>query len=117
MSPEARERSFDELARGLANDRLSRGRMLRLMGAALLGGTLTSFGFGGIAAAQDQNDQGQNEECKPLNQKCRRNTQCCSGNCAGGKCAAACTANGGSCSINSECCSGRCGALGTCDPR
>jgi len=43
MSPEARERSFDELARGLANGSISRGKALRLMGAALLGGALAAI--------------------------------------------------------------------------
>jgi hypothetical protein len=38
MSPEARERSFDALATGLASGSISRGRALRLMGAALVGG-------------------------------------------------------------------------------
>jgi hypothetical protein len=37
------ERSFDELASGLARGTLSRGKAIRLMGAALLGGTLASF--------------------------------------------------------------------------
>ena len=43
MSPEARERSFDELARGLASGDVSRRRALRLMGAALVGGALASI--------------------------------------------------------------------------
>jgi hypothetical protein len=43
MSPEARERSFDELARGLANGNVSRGKALRLMGGALLGSLLASI--------------------------------------------------------------------------
>jgi hypothetical protein len=38
MSPEARERSFDELARGLASGSVTRGKALRLLGAALVGG-------------------------------------------------------------------------------
>ena len=50
MSPEARERSFDELARGLASGSISRGKALKLMGAALLGGTLASFPGGAWAA-------------------------------------------------------------------
>jgi hypothetical protein len=37
MSAEAREHSFDELTRGLASGTLSRGKVLRLMGAALVG--------------------------------------------------------------------------------
>ena len=34
---------FDDLARGLADGSLTRGKALRLMGAALVGGTLASF--------------------------------------------------------------------------
>jgi hypothetical protein len=78
MSPEARERSFDELARGLASGSVSRRKALRLMGAALVGSALGSLG--GVAAADD--------ECKPLNKKCRKNHQCCSGNCVNSTCAA-----------------------------
>jgi hypothetical protein len=70
--------SFDELASGLASGSISRGNALKLMGAALVGGTLGSLG--GVAAADD--------ECKPLNKKCRKDTQCCSGNCVNRACAA-----------------------------
>jgi hypothetical protein len=35
MATGTTERSFDELARGLANGKLSRGKALKLMGAAL----------------------------------------------------------------------------------
>jgi hypothetical protein len=49
MPPEARERSFDELASGLASGSISRGKALRLMGAALVGGVLASIP--GIAGA------------------------------------------------------------------
>jgi hypothetical protein len=107
MSPEAREHSFDELARGLASSSISRRRALRLMGAALVGGTLGSLG--GVAAAD--------EECKPVNKKCRKNHQCCSGNCSksgtsrSGTCA--CQRNGGGCTTDSQCCSGTC-VSGTC---
>jgi hypothetical protein len=79
MARQTTESSFDELTRGLASGGISRGRALRLMGAALVGGTLTSFGIGGVAAA---------DECKPTAKKCKKNKQCCSGNCSGGKCAA-----------------------------
>jgi hypothetical protein len=43
MSPEARDHSFDELTRGLASGSLSRRKVLRLMGAALVGGALASI--------------------------------------------------------------------------
>ena len=43
MTGEAREHSFDELTRGLASGSISRGRALRLIGAALVGGTLASI--------------------------------------------------------------------------
>jgi hypothetical protein len=73
MSPEARERSFDELARGLASGSISRGKALKLMGAALVGGALSSLGIGGVAAAAPR--------CKPTGRKCKNDTQCCSLNC------------------------------------
>jgi hypothetical protein len=69
-----------------------------------LGGTLASLGIG---------EAGADELCKPEGKKCRKDAQCCSGNCEGGKCAAACTSNGGTCSANNQCCSGRC-ASGMC---
>ena len=43
MTKEARERSFDELASELASGTLSRGKALRLIGAALVGGVLASL--------------------------------------------------------------------------
>ncbi len=42
-STTARERSFDELAKGLANGKLSRRGMLGMLGGALLGGALASI--------------------------------------------------------------------------
>src|SRR5215211_4604175 len=50
MTKEAGERSFDELASGLASGNISRGKALRLMGAALVGGVLASIpGMAGAA--------------------------------------------------------------------
>ncbi len=46
------EYSFDELARGLASGTLSRGRALKLVGAALLGSALGIFGLAAPAEAQ-----------------------------------------------------------------
>jgi hypothetical protein len=93
MSPEARDHSFDELAIGLASGSISRGKALRLMGAAVLGGALASLGIGGVAVA----DPG---GCKRGGKPCKKDTQCCSGNCGeGGTCgcfpadAARCAAN------------------------
>jgi hypothetical protein len=80
MSPEARERSFDELARGLASGGLSRRRALKLMGAALVGSALASLGIGEAAADAPG--------CKRNGKKCRKNHQCCSGNCVGRTCSA-----------------------------
>jgi Cys-rich repeat protein len=79
MTGEAREHSFDELTRGLASGSISRGKALRLMGAALVGGALGSLGIG---------EAGADNLCKPEGKKCRHDAQCCSGNCSGGKCAA-----------------------------
>jgi hypothetical protein len=74
MSPEARDHSFDELTRGLASGTLSRGKALRLMGAALVGGALASIP--GIAWAKP----------KPAGRKCNHNHQCESGQCVDGRC-------------------------------
>jgi hypothetical protein len=72
MSPqEAREHSFDELARGLASGTLSRGKALRLMGAALVGGALASLPR--VALADD-------DDCRGFGRRCRRDRQCCSKN-------------------------------------
>jgi hypothetical protein len=57
-----------------------------------VGGTLTSFGVGGVALADDR--------CKPTGKKCKKNSQCCSGNCSGGTCAP--------CPSGQEVCGGSC---------
>src|ERR671921_1051794 len=66
------ESSLDELAKGLANGTLSRGKALRWMGGALLGAALASVP--GVAWADD---------CRRLGRECRRDSQCCSKNCVG----------------------------------
>jgi hypothetical protein len=76
----AREEGFfDELARGLADGTLTRGKALRLMGSALVGGTLASLGIGEAGADPPG--------CKRLGKNCTRDTQCC-GNlvCPSGTC-------------------------------
>jgi hypothetical protein len=78
MAPETRDHSFDELARGLASGDLTRGKALRLMGAALLGGTLASVPGIAVAAAKP----------RPNGRKCKTNIQCVSSNCQGGVCKA-----------------------------
>ena len=70
MSPEARDHSFDELAKELATGTVSRGKAIRWMGGALLGAALASVP--GVALADD---------CRRLGRECRRDSQCCSKNC------------------------------------
>ena len=77
MSRETTNRTFDELASGLASGSISRRRALRLMGAALVGGTLASLGIREASA---------DEMCKAEGKKCRKDEQCCSGNCQNNSC-------------------------------
>ena len=100
MSPEARERAFDALATEMASGSISRGKALRLMGVALVGGTLSSFGIGGIAAADDL--------CKPGGKKCKKDKQCCSGTCGEDHKCTSCTSEGGSCAADADCCTNIC---------
>ena len=100
MSQETTNRSFDELATGLASGSISRRRALRLMGAALLGGALASLGIGEAAA----------DLCKRNGKVCKKNTQCCSGNCVNaptGTCAV--------CPSGQVLCGGNC-VSNSCDP-
>jgi hypothetical protein len=62
---------FDDLARGLGDGSITRGKALRLMGAALVGGALASLP--GAALADD--------DCRSFGRRCRRDSQCCSKNC------------------------------------
>ena len=78
MSQDTSNHSFDDLARALASGSISRGRALRLMGAALLGGTLASLGIGEAGAAP--------KRCKPNGKRCTNGTECCSSNCVDGTC-------------------------------
>jgi hypothetical protein len=104
VSQQTTNRTFDELARGLASGSISRGKALKLMGAALLGGTLASLGIGEAAADPPG--------CKRIGKHCKRDNQCCSGNCSRhGTCVGGglgCLPNGDSCGSNGECCSGNC---------
>src|SRR5215212_430252 len=123
--PMAREEGFfDELARGLADGSLTRGKALRLMGAALVGGTLGSLGIGEAGADPPG--------CKRNGKHCTRNDQCC-GNlvCVSGTCQEAqttttpttststtpmCQPIDGTCSANGQCCSGRCAGSMCAEP-
>jgi len=95
MTGEAREHSFDELTRGLASGSISRGKALKLMGAALVGGTLGSLGMREAGA----------DLCKRAGKRCKKNSQCCSGNCVNSTCSACPSGqvlcNNGSCVSNS----------------
>ena len=114
MSQQTSNHSFDELASGLASGTLSRGKALKLMGAALVGGTLASLGIGEAAA---------DDECRPDGKKCRQDAQCCNGNCSKsgtsrfGTCAAACVSNGGACTSDNDCCSRFCVDRSCAEPR
>lgn len=72
MTDDRREGSFDELAKQLASGEVSRGRAIRLMGAALMGGTLASVPGMAWAAPPP----------KPNGKRCKTDSQCLSGNCA-----------------------------------
>ena len=98
MSSEPRDHSFDELARGLASGTLSRGKALRLMGAALVGGALGSLGIGEAA--------GDPPGCKREGKRCRKNSSCCSGQCVNGVCGGGCDGEicGDSCCTADESC-------------
>src|SRR5215212_8826087 len=127
--PMAREEGFfDELARGLADGSITRGKALRLMGAALVGGTLGSLGIREAAGAPPG--------CKRAGKHCTRTDQCCGSLvCLSGTCQTPTTSTtetpttsttetpttttttpclpSGTCGGNAECCSGRC-ASGMC---
>jgi hypothetical protein len=92
--------SFDELASGLASGSISRGKALRLMGAALVGGALGSLGMREAGA----------DLCKRAGKACKKNSQCCSGNCVNaptGTCAV--------CPSGQVLCGGNC-VSNSCDP-
>jgi hypothetical protein len=72
------ESFFDDLARGLADGSITRGKALRLMGAAVAGGALGSLDIGEASADPPG--------CKRNGKHCTRNEQCCSGSCASGSC-------------------------------
>jgi hypothetical protein len=99
VSQETFNRYFDELASGLASGSLTRGKALRLMGAALVGGRLASLSMGEAAAAP----------CRPVGKHCESDSKCCSGNCGEDHtCLPPCTPSGGDCVMDAMCCSNLC---------
>jgi hypothetical protein len=107
VSQQTTNRYFDELATGLASGSISRRKALRLMGAALVGGTLASLGIREAAADPPG--------CKRNGKHCKRDTQCCSGDCSSsGTCVGllGCEPPGNPCTTNQDCCFGVC--RGTC---
>jgi hypothetical protein len=103
----AREEGFfDDLARGLARGSITRGKALRLMGAALVGGTLASLGIGEAGADPPG--------CKRNGKRCKKNSSCCSDNCESGTCACIPDCDEHPCIEDSQCCSGNCGPAGVC---
>jgi hypothetical protein len=125
MSPEAREHSFDELARALASGSLSRRKALRLMGGLLVGGTLGSLP--GVAWADDRCPEGQTrcgERCVNLRfnerhcgscfNRCRSTQTCCNGRCVNRQTNERhCGSCGNRCPEGSECVVGTCSAVAT----
>jgi hypothetical protein len=122
MREETGGRSFDALAKGLASGEVSRRKALRLMGAALLGGTLASMP--GVAFARPTPIRGGKGPCLEGRTNCRGQCvnlnldenncgQCanvCSSpeECINGTCRAPCTPD--------TCPNGCCDANGVCQP-
>jgi hypothetical protein len=105
-----REASFDELAKGLAGGTLSRGKMLKMMGAALFGGAVASIP--GVALAAPKPGKG---PCRPGQVQCGK--KCCpeTASCVKGKCV--CPNNtvldNGQC-VSPTCTPGVCGSYASC---
>jgi hypothetical protein len=93
VSQETTNRSFDELARGLASGEFSRRKALRLMGGLLVGSALGSIP--GVAWADDDrcsegqtrcgercvNLQRNERHCGSCSNRCRSTQTCCNGRC------------------------------------
>ncbi len=86
------EFSFDELAKGLASGKISRGRALKLVGAAVLGGGVLTL-LPGVARGQVEAEAAQG--C-PEGQRAINNRRCPTNSCAAGEpgCRCAETVNG-----------------------
>jgi hypothetical protein len=99
VGEETRNRYFDELARGLAEGNVTRGKALRLMGAAVVGGALASLGIREAAADPPG--------CKRNGKNCTKDKVCCSGNCEGGTCSDPCPS--GTVELSNGTCAKPCG--------
>jgi hypothetical protein len=100
---------FDDLIRAFVSDEVSRARMLKLLGKALLASTLGGFGLMSV------NDDA---EAKP--KTCKKDSQCTVAGqvCCGGQCTvlstlANCSGCGDVCGAGEACCDGNCTALNT----
>src|SRR5215217_2864222 len=115
--------SLDELAKGLANGTLSRGKAIRLVGGALLGAALASVP--GVAWADDDrcsegqtrcgdrcvNLQRNERHCGSCFHRCAEGEECVSGVCQGGGCPRGTTPCGTQCCQTGTTC-----VEGTCCP-
>jgi hypothetical protein len=125
MTEETRESSFDDLAKGMASGTLSRRKALRMLGAALVGGTLASIPGVALAANPCPSPRikcrgqccaegvttcqgtGKNKTCGPV--PCQTGLTLCSGQCVDtatdatncGSCGIAC--NQGQSCVNGAC--------------
>jgi hypothetical protein len=112
----SREKSFDELAIGLASGTINRRRALRLMGSAIVGSILASVS--GVAWAAPP--EGRGRPCPKGEKKCR--DTCCSSPedfCCRGQCTNVvfdrfnCGRCGKQCAEGEDCCGGTCVPLNT----
>jgi hypothetical protein len=127
MATEPTERSFDELAKGLASGTVSRGKALRWMGGALVGAALASMP--GMAWAEGGrcptgqtrcndrcvNLQTNRNHCGSCRNRCRSTQICCKGNCVNPQTNARhCGACLNRCPEGEECVAGVCQGEGGC---
>ena len=123
MTDQTPERSFDELTRELASGSLSRGKALRMMGAALVGAVSLGL-LGGVAQAQElpgcrRNCNQEYGECLDASggatpTLCQEQSRRCHARCDDAPAPRDCTRNGEFCRRDNQCCSGTCSSRDTC---
>ena len=125
MSEQTTNRSFDDLARAMADGSLSRRRALKLFAGTAIAALIPSRALADddcvrVCHVPFDRETGvcdfANAETRCVSRSRRRfhleNHPCdCRGRCA--NCLTSCLPNGGTCSANNQCCSGRC-AGGMC---